>query len=240
MQRIDNDGGCRMGTRGLAALLLGLGLLTGAAGVRAQADERIDTGASNLLPVLRPSAGAHHERETLVPFGRLKVTLPDGRDADIETSWFHYLGDMHVRLVFDGAQTLQSASPDDLARLKLSPREAVQLAVANLRRAYGVPVAQPWSGNVMQVQGGAADLNSSYLLDREFWRELEGRHPAGLVVAVPRRGGLVFVPADDAEGLAQLRFSAAALYASGERSRVSASLYLFRDGQWSVFRPPAP
>jgi len=229
-----------MGTRGLAALLLGLGLFAGGAEVLAQTEERIDTAASNLLPVLRPSAGAHHERETLVPFGRLKVTLPDGRDADIETSWFHYLGDMHIRLVFDGAQTLQSASPDDLARLKLSPREALQLAVANLRRVYGAPAVQAWSGSVMQVQGGAADLNSSYLLDREFWRDLEGRHPAGLVVAVPRRGGLVYVPADDAEGLAQLRFSAAALYASGERNRVSSALYLFRDGQWSVFQPPAP
>ncbi len=221
-------------------LLLGLGLACCTTAATAQAAEAFDTGASNLLPVLRHSAGANHARETLQPYGRLRAALPDGREVEIETSWFHYLGDMHIRLVFDGAQSMQSASPDDLARLKLDPQQALQLAVANLRRVYGAPAAQPWSGALMQVQGGSADLNSSYLLDREFWRELQASHPAGLVVAVPRRGGLVYAPAQDAEAVAQLRFTAAALYASGERTRVSSALYLFKDGHWTVFQPPAP
>jgi hypothetical protein len=41
--------------------------------------------------------------------------------VEFEASWFQYLGDMHLRLVFDGQLRVQSAAPEDLERLKLSP-----------------------------------------------------------------------------------------------------------------------
>lgn len=227
-------------TRLRNALKLSLALWLTPCFAWAQAPGAVDTAAANLMPVLRPSAGANLQEEALLPYGKLRAALSDGREVELETSWFHYLGDMHIRLVFDGAQNMQSASPEDLARLQLNPEEALRLAVANLRRVYGVPAAQPWSGGLMQVQGGSVDLNSSYFLDREFWRALELDHPAGLVVAVPRRGGLVYAPVDDEEAVARLRFGAAALYASGERSRVSSALYLFKGDRWSVFQAPMP
>lgn len=214
-----------------------------ACGVALAADaaaEPVDTGAGNLLVVLRESRGENKQDESLEPFGKLRATLADGREIELETSWYQYLGDMHVRLVFDGGQTMQSVSPEDLERLQLSPEDALKLAVANLRRVYGAPAAQPWSGRLMQVQGGATDLNSSYFLDREFWRELQALHPEGLVVAVPRRSGLVYAPISDEAAVISLRFSAAALYAGGPGARLSSALYLFKDGRWSVYQPPMP
>ncbi|MCM2252553.1 MAG: hypothetical protein NDJ19_09375 [Ramlibacter sp.] len=197
-----------------------------------------DTSAGNLLVVLRESLGDNKQDESLQPYGTLRATLDGGREIELETSWFRYLGDMHIRLVFDGGQTMQSASPDDLARLQLTPEDALRLAVANLRRMYGTPDARPWSGSLMQVQGLASDLNSSYFLDREFWRALQSRHPDGVVVAVPRRGGLVYAPVSDEAAVTNLRFSAAALYAGGPGARLSSALYLFKDDRWSVFQPP--
>lgn len=204
----------------------------------AHAQETFDTQAGNLLAVLRESAGTNQDRETLQPYGTLRAQLPDGSEVELETSWFRYVGDMHIRLVFDGQAHLQSASPEDLDRLRLEPDQAVDLAVKNMRRTYGEPTVRPWRGGLMQVLGRADDLNSSYFLDRAFWRSLEARHAQGLVVAVPQRGGLLYAPADDAEAVAALRFSAAALYAAGRRSRVSSALYLFREGRWSVFQAP--
>lgn len=90
----------------------------------------------------------------------------------------------------------------------------------------------------MQVQSASPDLNSSYFLDRAFWRDLQRDHPQGLVVAVPRRGGLVYAPRDDEIAVDQLRFAVAALYAGSGGTRVSSALYLFKDGAWSVFQPP--
>jgi hypothetical protein len=204
----------------------------------AQEAESFDTSARNLLVVLRESRGENKQDESLEPFGKVRARMPDGSNIEFDTSWYRYLGDMHIRLVFDGPQNMQSASPEDLARLRLSPEEAVHLAVGNLRRVYGMPAAVPWSGGLMQVQGTSADLTSSYFLDRDFWQGLQGRYPEGLVVAVPRRGGLVYAPVSDEEAVTSLRFSAAALYAGGPGARLSSALYLFKDGQWSVFQPP--
>ena len=226
----------------LAHLALAWALAWGpaAAGQAGSDVETIDTGAGNLLAVLRESAGRNKLDETLRPYGPLQATTPQGQRVEFETSWYQYLGDMHIRLVFDGARTLQSASPDDLARLQLTPDEALRLAVANLRRVYGVPHVQPWSGGLMQVKAAAPELTSSYFLDREFWQALQTRHPDGLVVAVPRRGGLVYAPARDAGAVESLRFSVAALYAGGPGARLSSALYLFKDGRWSVFQAPQP
>jgi hypothetical protein len=211
-----------------------------AASARGNDEAPIDTSAGNLLVVLRESKGANKQDETLRPFGLMRGVLPDGQEVDLDISWYKYLGDMHIRLVFDGGQVMQSASSEDLARLRLSPEEALKLAIANLRRVYGDPAPQPWSGSLMQVQGGATDLVSSFFLDRDFWRELQAPHPEGLVVAVPRRGGLVYAPLSNEAAVSDLRFSAAALYAGGPGARLSSALYLFKDGRWSVFQPPQP
>ncbi|MGZ5847719.1 MAG: hypothetical protein ACXWJJ_09615 [Ramlibacter sp.] len=226
-----------MKARHWAALAIACGAWTAHAQPIAGGDP-FDTQASNLMAVLRESAGANEPQETLQPYGTLRAQLPDGSEVELETSWFRFVGDMHIRLVFDSRAQLQSASPDDLDRLRLDPLHAVQLAVANLRRVYGEPVSKPWSAGLMQVVGRADDLNSSYFLDRAFWQSLESQHPAGVVAAVPQRGGLLYAPADDDDAVAALRFSATAIYASSSRSRVSSALYLFHDGHWSVFQPP--
>ncbi|MBC5785908.1 hypothetical protein H8N03_23415 [Ramlibacter sp. USB13] len=201
-------------------------------------DESFEESAANLLVVLRESPGANKLEEGLTPFGKISARAADGREFEFEASWFQYLGDMHLRLVFDGKRRVQSAMPDDLQRLRLSPEAALERAVDNLRRRYGTPVAEPWTGGVMQVHGNAPELDSSYFLDRGFWLAQLRDSPAGIVAAVPDRGGLVFARADDESAIATLRFSAAALFASSDATRISSGLYLFKDGRWSVYQPP--
>jgi len=212
-----------------------LGLPAGAAHA-----ESFDVNEDNLLVVLRETPGANKQDEDLTPFGKISARAADGREFEFEASWFQYLGDMHLRLVFDGQRRVQSASPEDLERLRLSPQQALARAVDNLRRRYGEPVAEPWSGGLMQVHGNAPELDSSYFLDRDFWLQQLRQSPSGIVAAVPDRGGLVFAHADDASAVATLRFSAAALFASNDSTRISSGLYLFKDGRWSVFQPPQP
>jgi hypothetical protein len=210
----------------------------GAMAASAAAAQTLDTSAGNLIALLRESPGNNHLEESLQPIGTVRATLGDGREVEIAASWFHYLGDMHVRLVFDGEESMQTASPDDLERLSLTPGEAVLQAVENLRRRYGTPQAQPVAGGLMKVVGGSPDLVSSYFLDRAFWHELLLLHPQGLVASVPGRDGLLFAPADDPVALMNLRFSATALYTADRRSRISSALYLFKDGRWSVYQAP--
>lgn len=221
---------------GVAALV---GALAGAPAL-ARDTEAFEASESNLLVVLRESPGSNKQDESLKPFGAISARMPDGREVEFEASWFQYLGDMHLRLVFDGQRRVQSALPEDLHRLRLTPEQALQHAVDNLRRRYGMPVAEPWTGGLMQVHGNAPELDSSYFLDRAFWHEQLRKSPAGIVAAVPGRHGLVFARADDEAAIATLRFSAAALFASSDATRISSALYLFKDGRWSVFQPPQP
>lgn len=225
--------------RRLGLLCLAFACNVGCAAPPATSDN-IDTGAGNLVVVLRESRGENKQDDTLQPYGKLEGTLPDGKHVQFETSWYRYLGDLHIRLVFEGSRSLQSASPDDLARLHLTASQALALAVANLRRLHGTPTVLPWTGGVMQVQAAEPEFTSSYFLDRAFWQRLQGRDAGGLVVAVPRRGELVFAAARDREAVANLRFSVAALYAGGPGAQLSSALYLFRDGHWSVFQPAQP
>jgi hypothetical protein len=204
------------------------------------ANETFEVSAANLLVVLRETPGANKQDEALQPFGKIAARLPDGRDVEFEASWFQYLGDMHLRLVFDGERRVQSALPSDLQQLRLSPEEALARAIGNLRQRYGAPVAEPWTGGLMQVRGHSPELASSYFLDRQFWMEQLRHYPEGIVAAVPGREGLVFAPADNELAVASLRFSAAALFVSSDRTRVSSGLYLFKDGRWSVFQRPQP
>lgn len=217
-------------------------LLAGLGGAWAAPDDGNDEGfeesAANLLVVLRETPGANQQDEALRPLGKIAATLPDGRDVEFEASWFQYLGDMHLRLVFDGRRRVRSALPGDLQRLHLTPEEALSRAVDNLRARYGTPVAEPWNGGLMLVRGSASELDSSYFLDRAFWQDQLRSCPEGIVAAVPRHGGLVFARADDEVALLALRFSAAVLYAADERTRVSSALYLFKDGRWSVYQAP--
>jgi hypothetical protein len=237
-QWLDNEGNSMAAFRRLAALVAGAACAIGGAFAAPPATDDVDTSAGNLIVVLRESRGENKPDETLEPYGRVTAQLPDGRRIELATSWYQYLGDMHIRLVFDAGNSLQSATPNDLERLGLTPEHALDVAVANLRRVYGEPRAAPWSGALMQVQGGAPELLSSYFLDRQFWLAQAKQHPEGIVAAVPERDGLVFGSAADAEAIDELRFSAAALYAGSGGARISSALYLFKDGRWSIFQRP--
>ncbi len=90
----------------------------------------------------------------------------------------------------------------------------------------------------MQVQGKSPDLDSSYFLDRPYWNDLLKKHPEGLVVSVPKRGGLLYAPVEDSKAIDSLKRGVAYLHASSQRLRVSSALFLFKDGRWSVFQAP--
>jgi hypothetical protein len=193
----------------------------------------------NFMVVVRESAGANRPDDRLAPTGKVKAKLPDGREVEFEMASWEFIGDTHIRFVFDGPQSMINATPQDLERLGIKGvDEALELAIANIRRTYGVPLAKPFEGGVMQVQGKSPDLDSSYFLDRGFWSELLKKYPEGLVVSVAKRGGLLYVPLSDANGVEGLKRGVAYLHSSSQRLRVSSALFLFKEGKWSVFQAP--
>lgn len=193
----------------------------------------------NFMVVVRESIGANRPEDRLSPTGKAKAKLPDGREIEFEMASWEFIGDTHIRFVFDGPQSMINATPQDLERLGIkNVEEALDLAIANIRKTYGAPMAKPFEGGVMQVQGKSPDLDSSYFLDRSFWNELLKKHPEGLVVSVAKRGGLLYTPATDTKSVDGLKRGVAYLHSSSQRQRVSSALFLFKDGKWSVYQAP--
>ena len=79
----------------------------------------------------------------------------------------------------------------------------------------------------MQVEGKSPDLNSSYFLDRAFWRNLLRQNREGIVVAVPKRGSLLFTSITDSKAVDGIRKGIAYLYSSSEHRCAS-------EGWWAV------
>jgi hypothetical protein len=91
----------------------------------------------------------------------------------------------------------------------------------------------------MEVSGKSADMDSTYFLDRDFWRKLVKTHPEGVVVAVPKRGALLYAPVSNAQAADALKRGVAQLHATSGTARVSAALFLFKGDQWSVLQAAA-
>jgi uncharacterized protein YtpQ (UPF0354 family) len=193
----------------------------------------------NLMVVVRESAGVNKQDETLRPFGKMRAKLPDGREIELEMAWWEFIGDTQVRFVFDGDKTMINAVPSDLVKLGLTNvDDALAAAMANIKRVYGEPSALSWSAGIMEVSGKAPDFDSSYFLDRSFWRKVSESYPEGVLVVVPKRGGLLYAPASDTNAVEALKKGIAQLYATSGTARVSSAIFLFKDGKWSVFQPP--
>ena len=223
----------------LVNVLAALGSVFLQAAALAQSPAMPERTRENLMVVVRESIGANRAEDALTPTGKAKAKLPDGREIEFEMASWEFIGDTHIRFVFDGPQIMINATPQDLERLGIKGvDEALSLALANLKRVYGEPSASPWEGGLMSVTGKSPDLNSSYFLDRAYWQGLLKSHPEGLVVSVAKRGGLLYTPLSNTKAVEGLKRGVAYLHSSSQRLRVSSALFLFKDGKWSVFQAP--
>ena len=132
------------------------------------------------------------------------------------------------------------ATPTDLANLNIhNIEDALSLAITNVKRVYGEPTSTPWTGGIFEVAGKSPDLDSSYFLDRNFWRKLAKKYPEGLAVIVPKRGALLYAPVIDNKAVDALKKGIVQLYSTSGAMRVSSAIFLFKDDKWSVLQSPS-
>jgi uncharacterized protein YtpQ (UPF0354 family) len=217
----------------LVALFLSISVMTATAGETPQPDE-------NFMLVLREFQGTPKQQFSFEPSGASTGTLPSGEKVVMNLAWFDLIGDMHVRFVMDGERTMRNVTAEEFASFGLTPEQAVEIAVSNIRKRYGTPQINAWSDGIMMVTGESPDLDSSYFLDRAFWDSLLKDHRDGVIVGVPKRGGLIYAPVSDRRAVAALEQSIHSLFESSESMRVSSALYKFKDGNWTVYRQPEP
>ncbi len=162
-------------------------------------------------------------------------SLARGEDAR-DVLALGYLADLRLRFVFaqPGTEAVALARASDLARLGLTPHQALALATLHLRKAAGIPHLHAQANGTYLLQAAHAMLLESHLLDRNFWRGLLERFPQGVVVAMPRRGWMALAPADDNAAQAQLFEAADAGFAAAGPQQLSGCLLHFDQTGWRL------
>lgn len=199
----------------------------------------VDKSINNLMVVLRESLDSEvRPDESLEFIGKGVVLTKDGKEIKAEFAHYAYIGDTHIRFVFDGPEVMVNATPSDLSRLNLTPEQALQVALGNIRRVYGPARPVAFVHDIMELESKSEDLISSYFLDKTFWNKLEKENPQGIVAVVPRRGGLLYTAATHASAVESLKQKISYLHSSSEQMRISSGVYLYRGGKWSILQPP--
>ena len=190
----------------------------------------------SLLLVLRERPGTNKAEESLAPVEPFSVPMPGGAAATMAPAWFDVIGDLQLRLVRHTPDYVFTLHASELDELKLGVEDALAVALANLHRLHGAPVARPWH-NLQRVGGRTEDADSAYFMDRAFWRARLDEHPGGLVAAVPRTDLLLFAPLADTAAVDSMRRGVPGLHAGGGDYRLSSALFLFKDERWTVLQP---
>jgi uncharacterized protein YtpQ (UPF0354 family) len=193
---------------------------------------------SNLMLVVRTSNGANKPDPQLVSTGIQTFQDANGKKHPVELSHYEYLGDTHIRFVFDSVATMTNTTPEQFNQFGFTPEEAVKVAIANIYRDYGQPNVYELEGGIYQVQGGSPDFDSSYFLDESLWLSIGNNHKEGVVVAVPARDLLLFAPISDKNAVRFLGENVKDLFKESGRQGVSSALFGYSDGIWKVYQSP--
>jgi len=197
-----------------------------------------DNSISNLMLVVRTSFDANKQDAKLIPTGTQTFQDADGNQHTFNLAHFEYIGDTHIRFVFDAAETMANVTAKEFKKFKLTPEKALETALANLYREYGKPEIYEIEPGIFQVQGELSDYDSSYFVDHEMWKGISQHFNAAVVVAVPARDVLIFSPANNTKAVGFLKNNVKNWFNESGRQGVSSGLYLFDKGNWKVYQAP--
>ena len=145
----------------------------------------------------------------------------------------HFVGDLHLRYVFDDPQFMLALRARDLKRLQLKREDLPTLVVENFRRLYPkVTVARPdrWLGLVSQ--GG--ELEPCVMLDGGFWQNQVKLFGGEVIAAVPSAHEVYFTPREPRQNLELLKHLAILHHEKAGKRAVSRTVFLWRNYRWQV------
>ena len=162
------------------------------------------------------------------------IAKPDpGSAPDNALVFDHFVGDLHLRYVFDDPQFMLALRVRDLKRLAIDRAELPTLVVTNYRRLYPkLTVVRPdqWLG--LGTQGG--ELEPCIMLDGAFWQRQMKAFGAELIAAVPSAQEVYFAPREPKQNLELLKHLAILHHEKAGKRAVSRTVFLWRNFRWQV------
>lgn len=161
--------------------------------------------------------------------------LESSRPEPSQLAVYGYLGDIALRFMFAADGCVDSpARFEDMQRLDLTPERALALATVSFKRMHGAPLPSLVSEGLYTLRGGSPDAYAGYLLDRAFWRSQLTHSPSGVLVALPKRGTLLFCSVENAGAIHAMRSATVKWHQSAGEHALSSCIYRFDAKGWHV------
>lgn len=162
------------------------------------------------------------------------IPKPDPKSAPDNALVFdHFVGDLHLRYVFDDPQFMLAVRLRDLKRLGLPRDDLPTLVVSNYRRLYpklGIAWPERWLG--LLTHGG--ELEPCTMLDGAFWDRQQKAFGGELIAAVPSVHEVYFTPREPKQNIELLKHLAILHYEKAGKRAVSRTVFAWRFFRWEV------
>ena len=178
-------------------------------------------------PGVDPKSRAVQKIEPVV----IKTDAKSGQNPPI---FDHFVGDLHLRYVFDDPKFTPFLHESDLKRIGLDRDELPALAVSNFRKLYPkLTVVHPdrWLGLV--TQGG--ELEPCVMLDGAFWEQQMKLFGGEVIAVVPSVSEVYFTPREPRANIELLKHLAILHHEKAGRRGVSRTVFVRRNFRWEVF-----
>jgi uncharacterized protein YtpQ (UPF0354 family) len=145
----------------------------------------------------------------------------------------HFVGDLHLRYVFDDPQFMLALRARDLARLGIARDALPALVVENFRRLYPkVTVFRPEPALGIVTQGG--QLEPCTMLDGAFWERQRREFGGDLIATVPARDAVIFTTRAPRQNVELLKHLAVQAYEKADKAAVSRTVFAWVNYRWQV------
>lgn len=162
------------------------------------------------------------------------ILPPDPKSSPDNALVFdHFVGDLHLRYVFEDPSFMIALRVRDLKRLGLQRDELPALVVSNYRRLYPkLDVAWPerWLG--VLTNGG--ELEPCAMLDGAFWERQQKAFGGELIAAVPSAQEVFFTPREPKQNIELLKHLAILHFEKAGKRAVSRTVFAWRRFRWEV------
>ena len=145
----------------------------------------------------------------------------------------HFVGDLHLRYVFDDPKFMIALRGHDLKRLGVAREELATLAIANFRRLYPkLTVIRPEPLLGVVTQGG--QLEPCVMLDGAFWERQSASFNGELIASAPARDTVVFTTREPRQNVELLKHLAVLAYEKAGPQALSRTVFAWRYWRWEV------
>ena len=208
-----------------------LALTARAPGARAQDVSR--QTRDNVVALVRTFDGGDPKVRPVQKIEPILMKPEPGSRAEDLPVFDYFVGDLHLRYVFDDPRFLAAVRGRDLPRLGIDRAELPTLAVRNFRRLYPkLEVVYPEPGLGAVINGG--QLEPCILLDASFWEGQRKLVKGEVIAAVPSRDSVVFTANEPKQNIELLKHFAVLGYEKAKQQALSRTVLVWRKLRWEV------